>query len=182
MCKTASLLCAFLLCACVVSRDSVAQSFIIGEENYEVGVTISSPRGKVVSPELIVGPRCTLTNNGSKGIVSYTIVWTAVTASGGSVDLATSGDASPILQPNQSLEVIGSGTMRSSSEDPIVSIRVSVVHVVFSDGSDSGGVSLGQAEQIGCPKSVIDKLLRHLLRVYQERGCPSSGIKNELKF
>jgi hypothetical protein len=150
-----------------LSRDSVAQSFVIGEETY--GVTISSPSGKVVSPELVIGPKCTLTNSTSKDIVSYAIVWTAVTASGGSVNLGRGGNASPVLQPNQSLEVTGSGRMGSSPEDPIVTIRLAVDQAVFSDGSEAGKNTLSRGLQSSCSK-VISNFRRQLFQLYQEKG------------
>src|SRR5262249_20998920 len=160
-------LCALVLYTFAVSQDSVAQSFVIDEENY--GVTISSPTAKVISPDLVLVAKCTITNDTSKDIVSYAIVWTAVTASGGSVNLGTSGNASPILQPNQSLEVSASGTMGSDSEDPIVSVQVAVDHVVFSDGSEVGKNTLNKGPQIMCRKIVSD-FRRQLLHLYQERG------------
>jgi hypothetical protein len=53
MCKTRNLFgpCTFLLCVCAISLDLVAQSLIVSKENY--GLALSSPRGKVVSPELV---------------------------------------------------------------------------------------------------------------------------------
>ena len=79
---------------------------------------------------------------------------------------------------NQPLEVSSSGTMGSDAEDPIVAIRVSVDQVVFNDGSEAGEDSLGKAEQMGC-KPVIDKVRRHLLRVYQAHGL--DALLQELK-
>jgi hypothetical protein len=120
----------------------MAQSFIIDEQNH--GVAISLPTGKVVSPELVLGPKCILTNDTSKDIVSYAVVWTAVTASGGSVRLGTIANASPALPPHQSLEVTGSGDLGSSKDDPIVSVKVAVDHVVFGDGSEVGENTLNK--------------------------------------
>jgi len=83
------------------------------------------------------------------------------------VNLGTSGNASPILQPNQSLEVSASGTMGSDPEDPIVTIRVAVDQVGFSDGSEAGRNTLGPL--IMCGK-VINDFRRQLFQLYQERG------------
>jgi hypothetical protein len=125
-----------LLCVCAISLDLVAQSLIVSKGNY--GLALSSPRGKVVSPELVSGVKCTLTNNTSKEIVGYALVWTAVTASGGRVQSGVSDRASPILQPSQSIDSASAGLMGSSPDDPIIAVEVAVDKVVFSDGSDAG--------------------------------------------
>lgn len=167
MCKTGNLFgpCTLLLCVCAISLDSVAQSLIISDRKY--GLTLSSPRGKVVSPELVSGLKCTLTNNTPKEIVSYALVWTAVTASGGRVQSGVSDRASPILQPSQSIDSAAAGLMGSSPDDPIVSVEVAVDKVVFSDGSD---VDTSQ-ESIPQAVPVIVKDAIYGVTISAPRGC-----------
>ena len=123
--KTRNLLgpCTLLLFVCAISLDAVAQSFVIDEENY--GLMISSPTGKVVSPELVSGLKCTLTNGTSKDIVSYAIVWTAVTASGQSIRSGAIDRAS--LHPGDSIDIDKRGSLTMGSSLTIQSFQLESV-------------------------------------------------------
>ena len=86
---------AFLFCLLCSSRDSVSQSvsLVIDQETHSL--TISSPKGSEVSPELISSLSCTLTNSTSKQIVSYVVLWTFWQAPGDKSKSITMVDAAP---------------------------------------------------------------------------------------
>ena len=83
--------------------------------------------------------------------------------------LGTTANASPALPPHQSLEVIGGGELGSSKDDPIVSVKVAVDHVVFSDGSEAGENALNKGP-LAVYRQAVKDYRRQLLSLYRERG------------
>jgi hypothetical protein len=160
------------------SSNSLAQSvpvIFVNDEGF--GVTISSPRAAKLSPELISDLGCTLTNRTSKPIVSYVVLWTLWTASGGHSNETITADAPPIksrviIQPGQSAEtdheIESSATAPTANQ--FVRVEVSIDFVLFGDGSKAGRDIMKVGEQITYGKLTANSFRGQLLQLYQEKG------------
>ena len=178
MCKPRTLIGLLAFCLLGICHESLAQSvpLVIDEETY--GLTISSPKGSEVSPEFISNLSCTLTNNTSKQIVSYVVLWTLWFASGDKSKSITMADSSPInkasvlLQPNQSVQT-DEGIETSSggsSANPFVKVEVGIDYVLFADGSHAGKDTMKTAQQIRYANLKVRAQRYRLRYLYEEKG------------
>ena len=158
---------------------------VINRESY--GVTISSPMATEISPRSVSNLSCILTNNTSKPVIGFVVLWTLWMADGEKSTGAVSSGASPIkssaiIQPGKSIGTYDPGIEESTTTSPVnpfVRIYVCLDYVLLADGSNVGKDTLKLGQRMSHERRGANQLRDQLLQLYQEKGV--AAVLQELR-
>ncbi len=145
---------------------------IRSEDSY--GLTISSPSGDL-SPDSVSDLRCTLTNNSSKVVGRFVVLWTLTMASGAQSTVTMVEDkllikSAPKLEPGQSVECESSGSTTAGAGNPIAKVEVGIDYVEFVDGSKAGKDTQRMSQLLRYRDQGANDIRSYLRGFYKQKG------------